>query len=67
MYMLQLTAALFLRTSKETEISLIWSTAAMPEKKPLQKLALLVLIFESKIVIFVKLQEVDEFCRGLHY
>ena len=38
----------------------------MPEKEPLQKLALLEFVFERELFVFVKLQEVEEFCRCLH-
>lgn len=62
-----LTGALFLRTSEETEIPLIWSTATVPEKQPLHSLALVKFVFEPKTVVLVKLiQEIEELCRSLH-
>jgi hypothetical protein len=53
---MQLTSALFLRAAEETKISLIWSTATMPEKKPLHELVLFEIILESKMKVCVKLQ-----------
>jgi hypothetical protein len=41
MHWQKLTGAVFLRAFEKAEVSLIWSTAAMPEKQPLHNLALL--------------------------
>lgn len=47
-------------------LALIGSTAAVPEKQPLQALAALEFVLEPKLVLFVKLfQEVEKFGRCL--
>jgi hypothetical protein len=65
--MLELTGTLFFRPSKESEISLVWSAATMPEYQPLKELALLKFVVKSKMMVCIKLQEVEQFCRSLHY
>jgi hypothetical protein len=50
----QLTGTLFFRILEESEVSLIWSAAAMPEKEPLHELVLLKLILETEAMILVE-------------
>ena len=63
---MKLTLAVFLRASEKPEVPLIWRAAAMPEEQPLHELTLLKFILESKVAIFVPLEEVEKFCRALH-
>jgi len=62
-----LTGALLLSFSKESQVSLVRGTAAMPEEKPLVNLALLQLILGSENPTTVKFQEIEELCRTLHH
>ena len=48
-------------------LPLVWGTATVPEKQPLQSLRPLVLILEAKDVVLVgELQEVEQLGAGLH-
>jgi hypothetical protein len=45
---------------------LIRGAAAVPEKEPLQQLAVLKCVVEAKMVILVEfIQQIEEFCRRL--
>lgn len=50
----KLTSTLFLRASEIADVPLIWGTAPVPEKQPLNHLALLEFILETKTIVLVK-------------
>jgi hypothetical protein len=62
----RLTWALLLCAPKEAEVSLVRSAAAVPKKEPLQHFTLPLRIAESKVVLLVQLQQIQQLGRRLH-